>query len=152
MKFAKITGAALGLALAAVMMVPAAHASITNQMSKLTFNRAVQLPGDKVLPAGTYWFKLVNTEAMPNAVTIYNKNRARVEASFLTEPTYRAKVHGRIEVTLAGGSSNRTPMLVKWFYPGMNYGHEFVYSSKAERRISEEGIRNILAKRYSNAG
>jgi hypothetical protein len=150
MTFAKITSAALGAALAAVMMVPAAHASIANQMSKLTFNRAVQLPGHEILPAGTYWFKIVNTKALPNSVMIYNKSRTQVEATELTEPAYRAKSQGKTEVTLAGtNNSNRPPMLVKWFYPGTDYGHQFLYSQRTERRIEEEGTRNILAQPYS---
>jgi hypothetical protein len=149
MMFAKITSAVLGAALAAVMMVPAAHASIANQMSKLTFNRAVQLPGDKVLPAGTYWFKIVNTKSMPNSVMIYNKSRTQVEATELTQPAYRAKAIGKTEVTLAGTNSNRPPMLVKWFYPGTDYGHQFLYSQRTEHRIQEEGTRNILAQPYS---
>jgi hypothetical protein len=149
MKFAKIASVALALPLALLMLVPAAHASVANQMSRLTFNRAVQLPGDTVLPAGTYWFKIVNNKALPNAVVIYNKTRTKVEAAELTETAYRAKPRGRTELTLAGGSGNQPPMIVKWFYPGMDYGHQFVYSQRAQRRIAEEGTRNVVAKSYS---
>jgi hypothetical protein len=151
MKFAKITGAALGLALATMMMVPVAHASIANQMTKITFSRPVRIPDQQVLPAGAYWFQIRNNTS-PNTVAIYNKNRTELLATALTTPAYRAKVRGRTEVTLARGSRNRPPVLLKWFYPGTDYGHEFLYSSKTEHRLHEEVAQNILTKSYSSAG
>jgi hypothetical protein len=152
MRFAKIAFTALGLALAAVMVVPAAHAGVGNQMTRLTFSRPVQIPDHKVLPAGTYWFQTLNNQALPNSVLIYNKNRTRAEAILLTTPTYRARPRGRTEVTLAGGSKSRPPILLKWFYPGTDWGHEFMYSSKTEARIGEQVARNILVKPYSSVG
>jgi hypothetical protein len=149
MTFAKTTIMAVGLALALMTVGPAAHATVGNQLTKLTFNRSVQIPGDKTLPAGTYWFQILNNKALPNSVLIYNKNRTHVEAKLLTEPTYRSTLHARTEITLAGGSHNRPPVLVKWFYPDANFGHEFMYSQRTENRIREEGTTKILAQRQS---
>ncbi len=149
MRVTKVAFMALGLASALAMAVPAAHATIADQMTKLTFSRPVQIPGNKVLPAGTYWFQTLDNQALPNAVLIYNENRTRVEATLLTEPAYRAKPQARTELALAGGSRSRAPLLVKWFYPGSDYGHRFLYSARTERQIREEGMRNVLAQPYS---
>ena len=152
MRFAKITFVALGLALAAVMLVPSAQAGTGNQITMLTFSRPVQIPDNKVLPAGTYWFQTLNNTALPDSVLIYNKNRSHAEAILLTTSIYRAQPRGRTEVTLAGGTQSRPPILLKWFYPGTNYGHEFMYSAKTEHRIGEEVARNILVKSSSSVG
>jgi len=47
----------LATVLAFLTTLPVARASDQDQASKLTFNKAVQIPG-RVLPAGTYWFVL----------------------------------------------------------------------------------------------
>lgn len=151
MKFAKITSLALALPLALLMVVPAAHAGVANQLSKLSFNTPVLIPNHQVLPAGTYWFRIAST-LTPNTVLIYNKNNAHVEASLVTVPAYRTKALGRTEVTLAEGAHNHPPILVKWFYPGMKYGHQFIYPSKMENRIHAEIARNVIGQPYSSAG
>jgi hypothetical protein len=58
--------AVLGLALASLMGFPNAHASETDEATKLTFGEAVQIPG-RVLPAGTYLFVVVPVPSGPAA-------------------------------------------------------------------------------------
>jgi hypothetical protein len=152
MRFAKITGVTLGLALAGLVMVPVAHAGLGSQKTELTFNRSIRIPDHKVLPAGTYWFQLLDTNLASDSVLIYNKNYTKVEATLLTIPTYRAKTRNRTEITLADRSDNRPPMLVKWFYPGREWGQEFVYSRKTEHRIRRDIAKNIVGTSYPSAG
>jgi hypothetical protein len=152
MRFAKITTATLGLALAGLLLVPAARAGSFRQLTKLTFSRAVRIPDHRVLPAGTYWFETLGSNLAPNSVLIYNKKLMRVEAALLTIPTYRAKTRGRTEITLAGGIHNQPPALLKWFYPGRHTGQEFIYSPRTEHRIRREVARNIVGKPYASAG
>jgi len=54
----KALGTIIGcvLALALVAFVPHARADERDQAPQLTFNEPVELPGNHVLPAGTYWF------------------------------------------------------------------------------------------------
>ena len=66
---------ALGLLLASVFILPAARADEWDQASKLTFNQPVQIPG-RVLPAGTYWFILVDSLSDRNIVQIFNSDRS----------------------------------------------------------------------------
>jgi len=47
------------LLLSAALLVPAAHAGVMDQVTKLDFHEAVQIPG-QVLPPGTYWFVLAD--------------------------------------------------------------------------------------------
>ena len=152
MKFAKILGVALGLLLALVVAAPMAHADTANQMTKLVFTKPVQIPGKKVLPSGTYWFRIADNIYDPNTVVIYNTNRTQVEAVLETRPAYRTTRLGHLEITLAQGSHRRPVTLTRWFYPGMNYGHAFIYSPRTEKRIHHEEARNIIVQPTTNIG
>ena len=145
MRFAETLGAALWLAVL-VMVVPAALAAETNQISEVTFNRPVRISDQTTLPAGTYWFQIMNHLTAPNMVVIYDNDRTHIEARLLTIPTYRDKVRGRTEMILALGTQNHPPILVRWFFRGSHSGHEFVYSPKIEHRIGKEVSTTILAK------
>src|ERR1700739_4294781 len=64
----------LATMLAFLIMLPVVRASEEDQATKLTFNKAVQIPG-RVLPAGTYWFVLLETNTTPKVVQVYNSDR-----------------------------------------------------------------------------
>jgi len=54
-----------------VMLVPTLKADLWNHKTKLTFSEPIEVPG-KVLPAGTYIFKLMDSQADRHIVEIYN--------------------------------------------------------------------------------
>ncbi|HWF38481.1 MAG TPA: hypothetical protein VG322_08185 [Candidatus Acidoferrales bacterium] len=145
MTVSKFLGVALGAMLAFAMVVPVAHASEQNQMTQLTIHAPFQIPGNKALTAGTYWFKLMDNAAVPrNVLEIYNASRSKVLATLITRPTYRAHETGRTELQFA--TSSRRPLtLVRWFYPGRFAGHTFIYSHQTERRINRENVENVFA-------
>ncbi len=66
----------IGLLLAFAIILPVARADEFDQASKLTFNQSVQVPG-RVLPAGTYWFVLIDHGFDLNVVQIYNSDRSQ---------------------------------------------------------------------------
>ena len=66
MTFFKVTPAVFGVALLAAAFSPSAKADEYNQKTIVTFSEPVEIPpvyitGMRVLPAGTYVFKLVNS-------------------------------------------------------------------------------------------
>jgi hypothetical protein len=146
MKYVKILGMALGLLLALVLAAPIARADMSNQMTKLVFSQPVQIPGSKILPEGTYWFRMLSFQ-QPNTVMIYTANQTQVEASLETVPTYRTTKLGHAEISFAQAKSARQPATsIRWFYPAMQYGHQLVYSHQAENRINHEVVRNIIVQ------
>src|SRR4029077_7743035 len=76
--------------LAFLIMLPVARASEEDQATKLTFNKAVQIPG-RVLPAGTYWFILANNNGTRNIVQVFNSDRSTLYATILTNNAERSK-------------------------------------------------------------
>ena len=78
----------LALALASALMLPAARASDYDQATKLTFNQSVKIPG-RVLPAGTYWFVLADTNDARNVVRVFNSDRTKLYATVFTVDAQR---------------------------------------------------------------
>lgn len=135
-----------GAALAFVMLVPRARADEWNEMTKLTFNQPVQIPGHEVLPAGSYWFVLANSVADRDIVQVYSSNWKHEYATLLTEPTIRQHTTSYTVVKFAERPHDRPEALLKWYYPGRLTGHEFLYSAKHERAFSRDAQQNVMAK------
>jgi Protein of unknown function (DUF2911) len=66
----------------------------SDQATKLTFSESVEVPG-QVLPAGTYWFTLVDNAADRNVVQIWNADRTQLVTTILAIPDYRMQPKGK---------------------------------------------------------
>jgi hypothetical protein len=107
-------------------LVPTARADEWNQKTIFTFSGPVEIPG-QVLSAGTYVFKLAGSESDRNIVQVFNKNENHIYGTFLTIPDYRLKPAGKPLITFDERPSGSPEAVRAWFYPGENYGHDFVY-------------------------
>lgn len=136
--FRKALGTIIGgvLALAFIAFVPYARADEANQASRLTFNQPITLPGNHVLPAGTYWFTAPDNINSGQTVQIFNADRTQLLATLDAIPAQRANITANTELTF-GRISNRPVMLTSWFYPGETFGHQFIYSPRQESQLSE---------------
>ena len=112
---------ALGSALA-----PRTNADTWDRLTKVTFSGPVEIPG-QVLPAGTYWLKLLDSPSNRNIVQIFNEDRKKVHATILAIPDYRLKPTDKTVITFDEREANSPPAVKAWFYPGDTYGQEFVY-------------------------
>lgn len=135
---------ACAFALAAI--APAAKADERNQATQLTFDQAVQIPGQVVLPPGTYWFKVADSGTDRNVVQVLDSNGSII-ATTIAIPTVRPEVTDHTMLTMAEGAPDQPYVLVEWFYPGRATGHEFLYSAPMESQISEENIISVRAER-----
>lgn len=119
----------------------AAHADEADQATKIAFSQPIQVPG-QILPAGTYLFKLADPEDL-NIVQILNQNGTHVYATLETIPTETRQVPGNIAV--AGRGPGRPDILLRWFYPGDETGHEFVYSNRIKKQMAQDQQQNPVA-------
>ena len=122
----------------------AAHADEGDQATEITFSQAIEVPG-QVLPAGTYLFKLVSTDADLNVVQIFSSDRTHLYATLQTIPTESSQEPGDTTVALAEQGAGKPDVLLKWFYPGETTGHEFVYSNQLEKQISQDRQQTVVA-------
>ena len=122
----------------------AAHADESNQATTITFSQPIQIPG-QILPAGTYSFKLLDSNSDPNVVQIFNSDQTHLYATLKTVPTERQDPTGDTAITLAEQGGGKPDALLKWFYPGRDTGHEFVYSGQQEKQLAQDTQQTIVA-------
>ena len=147
------TKLALAVAVAAVvcaMGLPRARADEWNQEVEIRFSQPVEVPG-QVLPAGTYWFKLANSETNRNIVEIFNHDYSKLEATLITDPQSRREPTARTEVSFAERSHHRPEALLGWFYPGALTGHQFIYPHQEAQRLQLDAKQNLLLPRIGSS-
>lgn len=65
-----------------------------DQTTKLTFSEPVEVPG-QVLPAGTYWFTLANSDMNRHIVQIWNANRTQLVTTISCDSRLPAATQGK---------------------------------------------------------
>jgi hypothetical protein len=126
MKFVNTIMVVLALSLFGAALAPGARADEWNKKTVMTFSQPVEIPG-QVLPAGTYMFKLANSQSDRHIVQIFNASGSHIIATVLAINDYRLAPTGRTVVKFAERSGDNPEALKAWFYPGDNFGQEFVY-------------------------
>jgi hypothetical protein len=115
--------------LVAMVLAPSARADEWNQKTIFTFSGPVEIPG-QILPAGTYMFRLADSPSHRHIVQIYNEDQSRLLGMFLAIPDYHLKPADKPIIKFHERTEGSPEAIKAWFYPGRNYGHEFVYPKK----------------------
>jgi len=131
------------VATGAAWFAPAAKADEWDKRTVMTFNEPVEIPG-KVLPAGTYVFKLLDSESDRTVVQIFTEDQKRLVATVIAIPDYREEPADKTIVTLEERPSGSPEALHSWFYPGDNYGIQFVYRNP-ERQYAARSEEPVAA-------
>jgi hypothetical protein len=127
-----VTKVVFGLALMGAVVLPGAKADDWNRKTVMTFSGPVEIPGVHlkgwaVLPAGTYVFKVLDSQSDRHIIQIFSKDEKTVYATILAIPNYRLKATDKTVVTFRERPAGEPEALRAWFYPGRNWGEEFVY-------------------------
>ena len=122
-----------------------ARADEGNQLTKISFSEAVQVPG-RVLPAGDYEFVLARSDSNRNLVQIFNADGTELYAIVQTIPVERARETGGTTITLAQRPDGKPRALLTWFYPGVETGHEFLYSKPEETELAQDAQQTFVEK------
>jgi hypothetical protein len=131
----------------AASSVPRAAASEWDKKTIVTFNTPVEIPGGKVLPAGTYVFKRLDSQADHNILQIFDKDEKQLIATILAIPNYRLQPADKPVIQFEERPSDSPPALKAWFYPGDNYGLEFVYTQDRATQLAKRTHQNVLSMR-----
>jgi LPXTG-motif cell wall-anchored protein len=126
MKFVKTIFAVFALTLLGATLAPGARADEWNKKTVMTFSQPVEIPG-QILPAGTYTFVLLDSPADRHIVQIFNADGSQLITTVLAINNYRLRPTGDTVVKFAERSGDNPEALKAWFYPGDNFGQEFVY-------------------------
>jgi LPXTG-motif cell wall-anchored protein len=126
MKNVKALFCLLALTLFGATVLSSARADTWDKKTVVTFNQAVEVPG-KVLPAGTYTFQLLDSPSDRHIVQIFNADGTHIIATILAINNYRLEPTGDTVMKFSERPGDSPEALRAWFYPGDNFGQEFVY-------------------------
>jgi LPXTG-motif cell wall-anchored protein len=115
--------------LVASMMPSRANADEHDKKSIVTFSEPFEVPGvdAQILPAGTYMIKLQESLSDRNIVLIFNEDGTHIFTTILAIPNFRMRVTDSTVITFGERPAGTPPPIRTWFYPGDEWGQEFVY-------------------------
>jgi hypothetical protein len=125
-------------------MPVAAMADEFDQATKVTFSEPVEVPGH-VLAAGTYWFTLLDSSANSNIVQIWNNDRSKLVATIFAVSDYRYRPTGKTVINFEERPADQPEAIEAWFYPGENFGHEFVYPKARAAALAVQTQKAVLS-------
>jgi hypothetical protein len=99
----------------------------------------------RVLPAGTYVFKLLNSSSNRHIVQIFNEDQTKIFATILAIPNYRLVPKDKTVITFNEGVRGQPEAIRAWFYPGANWGEEFVYPKTKAVELAQVTKAPVLA-------
>jgi hypothetical protein len=147
MKLIKMLSIVFVVFTACAFLVPMAAADEWNNRTTVTFSAPVEVPGvgAQVLPAGTYLFKLMDSPSDRNIVQIFSEDGKHVYTTILAIPNYRLRVTDKTVMTFRERAEGQPEALRAWFYPGANWGQEFVYPKKRAIELAKITNAPVLA-------
>jgi hypothetical protein len=147
MTLLKGLGTIVCLAVLCVLVVPAATADEWNRKTVITFNEPVEVPGvgAQVLPAGTYVFKILDSQSDRHIVQIFDKEETHVFTTILAIPNYRLHATDKTVISFRERPVGQPEALRAWFYPGHEWGDEFVYAKPRALELAKETNEPVLA-------
>jgi len=136
MKRANIIATACFTALIGALTPMNAHAQdfIGLEKSILTFSGPVELPGLTLQP-GTYVFQRPDPNSA-RIIEVFTADKKDILGTFLTIPSKRLEVTSHNVVTFRESREGMTPAVQYWYYPGLETGHEFLYSKEQAMKIA----------------
>jgi len=147
MKPIKVLATLLCLAVLCLLVVPAATADDENKKTVITFSAPVEVPGSgaQILPAGTYVFKLLDSQSDRHIVQIFNKDETHIFTTILAIPNLRLKTTDKTVITFSERPAGQPEALRAWFYPGRESGEEFVYAKPRALELAKENNEPVLS-------
>jgi hypothetical protein len=137
-----------------ILMAAFVFPAKADQYDKLTifnFSQPVEIPGGKVLPAGTYAFKLLDSPSDRNIVQIFDKDQMNLYATVMAIPDYRPNPSDKPVITFAETKAGGPVAIKEWFYPGDQYGQEFVYPKNRAVELAKEANQPVPSQPQQTA-
>jgi len=147
MKLFKMFASVLFLVVLCVLVVPTATADDWNKETVISFSGPVEVPGvgAQTLPAGTYVFKILDSQSNRHIVQIFNQDKTHVFTTILAIPNYRLHATDKTVITFRERPAGQPEALRAWFYPGHEWGEEFVYAKPRALELAKETNEPVLA-------
>ncbi len=124
-----------------------AFASEADKRTVITFTEPVIVAGVPVvtLQPGRYVLLLDESYSNRHIVRIFNERQDKLFTTVLAIPNYRLQRTGKTAITLWETPAGNPRALHAWFYPGDNFGQEFVYPKGLAATIAREAQATVVA-------
>ena len=97
------------------------------------------------LEPGKYVFKLLNSESDRHIVQIFNEREDHLFTTILAIANYRLIPADKSQFRFYETPAGNPVALHAWFFPGDNWGQEFVYPKGLAAKIARESGERVLA-------
>jgi len=147
MTLLKGLGTGLCLTVLCVLAAPNAIADAANRKTVVTFSQPYEVPGvgEHILPAGTYVFKIFDSNSDRHIVQIFNQDETHIFTTILAIPNFRLKATDKTVITFRERPAGIPTPLRAWFYPGREWGEEFVYERPRAIELATEANEPVLS-------
>jgi hypothetical protein len=147
MTLLKGLGTGLCLTMFCLVVAPKAKADEFDRKTVITFSGPVEVPGAgaQILPAGTYVFKVMDSPSDRHIVQISNRDETHVYALILAIPNFRLKATNKTVMTFRERPAGEPEALKAWFYPGREWGEQFVYQRPRAIQLAKESNEPVLS-------
>lgn len=121
-----LTPSVLALAFLSISLAPSAKADEWDKKTLVTVKGgAVQIQGT-ILQPGQYVMKLADSPADRRILQLFNADESQLVTTILANAAYRFEPTGDTRFTFAEVPAGQPPAITTWFYPGDNYGLQFL--------------------------
>jgi LPXTG-motif cell wall-anchored protein len=147
MTLLKGLGTGLCVTVLCLLVAPKAKADEWDRKTVITFSGPVEVPGvgQHVLPAGTYVFKILDAEPDRHIVQIFNQDESQVLTTIIAIPNLRLRATDKTVITFRERPAGEPEALRAWFYPGHEWGDEFVYPRSRAIQLAKETSGPVLS-------
>ena len=130
-----------------LLAMPKAKADDWDRKTVVTFSEPVEVPGvgAQTLPAGTYIFKVLNSPSDRHIVQILSEDGLHVFTTILSIPNFRLKATDKTVITFRERPAGEPEALKAWFYPGREWGEQFVYERSRAIQLAKESNEAVLS-------
>jgi LPXTG-motif cell wall-anchored protein len=138
------------LSLAVVLLtfcVTATASQLFDKKTTITINQPMEIPGTPaiVLPPGTYVLKLLSSASSRSIVQFFNADETKLYSTVIGIPDYRLQTPEKAEISFYETEPGRAHPIRAWFYPGDNYGVEFVYSKARALEVAKATNQHVMS-------
>jgi hypothetical protein len=147
MTLTKGLGIGLCLTVLCFLAAPRIKADEWNQKTTVTFSEPIEVPGvgQHLLPAGTYVFKLMDSQSDRHIVQIFNQDETHVFTTILAIPDFRLTATDKTVMTFREAPAGQPQSLKAWFYPGREWGAHFVYERPRAIELARVNNETVLS-------
>jgi hypothetical protein len=113
----------------------------------ITLNQPMIVAGVPVvtLEPGKYVMRLVNSPSNRHIVQIFNQREDKLFTTVLAIPNYQLEPKDKRGFAYWETPPGNPNALRAWFYPGDNFGQEFVYPKGLAAKIAQEAGTRVIA-------